>query len=895
MSLGIGSRFGHYEVAALIGVGGMGEVYRATDTNLKREVALKVLPDEFVSDADRLARLQREAELLAALNHTNVAHIYGLERSGEKTALVMELVEGVTLAQRVQRGALPPKEALDIALQIAAALEAAHDRGIVHRDLKPANITLKADGTVKVLDFGIAKALDARATGSPLASLTTPATVGAGLVLGTAAYMAPEQARGLPVDRRVDVWAFGCVLYEMLAGKPAFLGEDVTTTIARVLERDPDMAPLPAGLAPTVRRTLELCLRKDPKERLHDIADVRLALVGAFAQDEARPERAFWRRAWPAAATFVLGALVVGAVLMPAKPPPAPAEPTPPPRPVSRFVITPPASAPLASLSGLDLVISPDGKRIAYYALKPATGNVELYVRELDALEARVLPETEVFPAGNSNPFFSPDGKSIGFFAPDRGVVRVSIDGTPSMKMFDTPAPAFLGAFWASDNTVIYSSGLRLQRMSALGGGASEPLNAERGNNGSFVAAPVLLPGGRGVLLHAIDGGATERIVALDLETGQEKTLIEGGASPSYVDTGHIVYARGTTLMAVPFDAAELSVTGEPVALVQGVRHPGLNTSADYALSATGTLAYVPASGDTLPGSAIVWVDRSGKVLGRAVPELVNAPRDPRISPDGKRLLLLTGAEGAIWSYDLAGRPPLPLALRGVNIFPVWSPDGKQIAFAGLPEGPASARIFTLPADGSVLTPRQLGPVVAALPLAWSAAGELIVLTARGSNFDIGAMTVAAPGAVRPVVASDFAEFEAALSPNGRWLAYASNRTGILEIWVQGYPEGVPVRVSTNGGHEPQWSADGRELFYLQGAAMMAVPVETEHEFSFGAPALLFTGPFFQSPTSRSYDVAHDGRFLMIEPTPSENTVGAASIVVVQNWTEELKQRVPHK
>jgi serine/threonine-protein kinase len=893
MSLNVGSRFGHYEVAALIGVGGMGEVYRATDTNLKRDVALKVLPDEFVSDANRLARLQREAELLAALNHANVAHIYGLERSGEKTALVMELVDGTTLAQRIQRGALPPKETLDIALQIVAALEAAHDRGIVHRDLKPANITLKADGTVKVLDFGIAKALDGRATGSPLASLTTPATVSAGLVLGTAAYMAPEQARGLPVDRRVDVWAFGCVLYEMLAGKPAFLGDDVTTTIARVLERDPDLAPLPAGLAPTVRRTLELCLRKDPKERLHDIADVRLALGGAFAGDEPSPQPPLWRRVWPAAATFVLGALLGGAWLVSRERPQEHAELAPP-RPVSRFTITPPASAPLTSLSGLDLAISPDGKRIAYYVSKLSTGNVELYIRDLDALEARRLPDSEVTPVGTSNPFFSADGKSIGFWAPDHGVMRVSIDGTPAIKMLDSPSPAFLGAAWGSDNTLFYSSALQLHRVAAAGAGASEPLGPERkGGDGSFIAAPVPLPGGRGVLFHAVDAGTNERIGVLDLDTGKEKTLIEGAASPSYVDTGHIVFVRGTTLMAVPFDPAELAVTGDPVPLVAGVRHPGLNAAADYALSASGTLAYVPANGDAPPGAAIVWVDRTGKVTGRAVSELVETPRDPRLSPDGKHLLLVTGPEGSLWSYDLGGRPPIPLALRGSNGFPVWSPDGRQIAFATF------RGIYTLPADGSVLTPRRVTSAdLIAAPSVWSAAGEWIVLSGTGApDFDIGAITVAQPAAVRPVVKSDFAEFDPALSPNGRWLTYASNRSGQTEIWVQGYPDGVPVRVSTGGGYEPQWSADGRELFYLQGTAMMAVAVETEREFSFATPVRLFVGGFYtiQAPGARSYDVARDGRFLMIEPAPSDSGAAPASIVVVENWVEELKQRVPHK
>jgi len=429
MSLVPGTRFGSYEVAALIGAGGMGDVYRATDTTLKRNVALKVLAESFVSDANRLARLQREAEVLASLNHPNVAHVYGLERSAATTALVMELVDGETLAARIARGALPPAEALAVAQQIAAGLEAAHEQGIVHRDLKPANVKVKPDGTVKVLDFGIAKAL---AIGSPAA--TTPAMTEVGVVLGTAAYMAPEQARGMPVDRRADIWSFGCVLYEMLAGRSAFGADDPSSTLARVLERDPDFRALPSNVAPAVRRTLELCLRKDLRKRLRDIGDVRLALAGELTPEAPVRRAPILSRALPVAAALVIGVALATALLWSRRPELPETAAADAPR-VSRFLVTPPASAPLANNPGRDLTISADGKRLAYFALNPETGRPSLFVRELDALEAREIPGSEVQSGGNMNPAFSPDGKWIVFRQPGKGLMRVSVEGAPPLKI----------------------------------------------------------------------------------------------------------------------------------------------------------------------------------------------------------------------------------------------------------------------------------------------------------------------------------------------------------------------------------------------------------------------------------------------------------------------------
>jgi serine/threonine-protein kinase len=551
---------------------------------------------------------------------------------------------------------------------------------------------------------------------------------------------------------------------------------------------------------------------------------------------------------------------------------------------VSRFVITPPATAPLADLGDLDLRISPDGERIAYWALKPESGEIELYVRELDALEARAVPGTAHAPAGTRNPFFSPDGRSIGYRTADGSIVSVAIDGRPPVKMVDRVGP-FTGGWWSSDNSVILALGQRLERVSAAGGGTPQALMPERTEGA--IAGPVLLPGGRAVLFHAFADGPGDRVAVLDLDTGEERTVIEGGSNPAYLDSGHVMFARGDTLMAVPFEASELAVTGEPVALVQGIRRSS-GGATDYALSATGTLVYVPGVARELSALAVVWVDRTGQVVGRVVPDLVTNPRDPRLSPDGQRLLLVTGPDndGDLWSYDLRGRPPIPLALPNDNRFGVWSPDGRQVAFLAVGGG----GLMLVASDGSERAARPLRPsgeIIA--PHVWSASDELILTRVA----DILALALNPTSEVRNVVASDSGETDPALSPDGRWLAYISSRTGQNEVWVQRYPEGVPVRVSSSGGYEPRWSVDGRELFFRDGEAMMAVAVETEDEFSFAAPSVLFSGPYVQraDPTTRAYDVAADGRFLMILPAEGERAAPLASIVVVQNFGEEVKQR----
>jgi len=638
-----------------------------------------------------------------------------------------------------------------------------------------------------------------------------------------------------------------------------------------------------------------------PGQGYRFVAEVRV--VGAA--DDATPQPAaaqvatVARRVQQTASSRRLSAAVLAAVALTAigvwfiQPESAPSVALP----VTRFVVTPPATAPLANLGGLDVAISPDGRRIAYFSEDSQTNRRTLYVRELDDLEAKRLAgtETESEINGGMNPFFSSDGQWIGVYSPNRGIMRVAVDGGPPIKIVDDQ-PGFLGAASATDGTIVYASGPRLYRVSAAGGGTPEALTPEAPPALS-VTAPVLLPGERAVLFGVRDGG-NKRIAVLDLTTGQQKILIENGQNPVYTSTGHVVFARGTTLMAARFNLADLAVTSDPVPLLEGVRNPSVNTAADYAVSASGTLIYVPGEA-AATGRAIVWVDRNGKVIERAVGELLVNARNPRLSPDGSRLVLITGPmdDGDLWTYDLGGRPPIPLAIAGDNRHPVFSPDSSQVAFmryAGL-----ASKTYVTRADGSMLDPQPMRAETIGnfgAPADWAQGDELVLLGGHGCCTDIVATQAAAAGEIRDIVVTEDADFDPALSPNGRWLAYATNRTGREEIWVTRYPEGVPVRVSSSGGIEPRWSADGRELFYLQINSMMGVAVETEDKFSFGTPVRLFDERFFIEPNGawRSYDVARDGRFLMIQPGSAAGAAAAqASIVVVQNWTEELKRLVP--
>ncbi|MGD2167628.1 MAG: protein kinase, partial [Gammaproteobacteria bacterium] len=862
------------------------------------EVAIKILQSALASEPDRLARFEREAKLLATLNHAHIGALYGLDEHEGTQFLAMELIEGETLEEKLKAGRLPVEDALRLAVQIAEALEAAHAKGVMHRDLKPANIMVTRDGIVKVLDFGLAKAFsgdpnEASPAHSPALSM---AMTQQGLILGTAGYMSPEQASGQATDQRADIWAFGVVLFEMLSGLPLFGGESVPHILADVLRTDPNWSRLPANLHPRLKLLLERCLEKKVRMRYHSISDARIDIEAVLNDPEgaqaevAGAAPAGWRGRSVAAA--VLGGALIAGMLVWTLTRPALL----PPPPVSRYLVTPPATAPLASLGGLDLAISPDGKRLAYFGRNVATGNVALYLRDFDGLETRVVQGTESTRTDNNalNPFFSADSNWIGFRSPGEGIMRVSVNGGAPVRMLDD-VELFLGADWGDDNTLIFSSGYGLQRASTGGGGTPEQITSAAEANGPFYIGPRILPGGRAVLFTLLAANR-QQVAVLDLETGEERILIEGGKDVWYADTGHIVFARGTALMAAPFDLDQLVVTGEPVLLLQGVRHPVANAAADFAISENGTLLYIPGTAETTATGRVVWVDRDGQGTEPAISQTIDYPRDPRLSPDGRRMMLTTGGanDGDLWIYDLQGRPPIPLTDAGDSRLATWSPDGSRVAFLSSRNG-TGYQIYVVPADGSVPDPQPLrSDALAVRPNVWTDQDELIVT--GGAGADILAIPTDSETAPREVVVTADNEFDPALSPNGRWLAYASNRTGAPEVWVKEYPEGVPVRVSPAGGYEPRWSADGRELYYLQGNTLMAMAVETETEFSFERAEVLFSEAFFALVAGGidSYDVAPDGRFLMIEQFGSAiGDADSASIVVVENWFEELKRLVP--
>ncbi len=684
MALSAGTRLGVYEITALMGEGGMGQVYRARDTKLHRDVAVKILSDAFASDPDRLARFSREAQTLAALNHPNIAHIHGLEESGGLRALVMELVEGEDLAQRIARGPIPLDEALPMAKQIAEALEAAHERGIIHRDLKPANIRVREDGTVKVLDFGLAKALESTsaggiATASP--TITTPAMTLMGVMLGTAAYMSPEQAKARGADKRSDVWAFGCVLYEMLTGRRAFPGEDVSDTLASVLKSDPDWNALPSSLPPSIRSLLEGSLKKDRRDRIGDISTALFLLnqrhVASISAPVRRPPSAsVWRRGVLVVTCIAIGAATAAGVW---RLQPSPAHP------VTRFTITLPQGQQLTHSNRQAVAVSPDGNRIAYVAA------TRLYVRSMAELEARAISGTEAV----ANPVFSPDGQSLVFWSSgDRTLKKIAvIGGVPVTVSAVGVAPG--GISWSDEGILFAQNGIGIMRTSDQGS-QPEVLVAVNASEG-LVHGPQMLPDGHTVLFTIAQGTSMAvgdrwdraRVVAQSLETGQRKTLIDGGADGRYVRTGHLVYAVGGTLFAVPFNLAKLEVTGGAVPIVEGVRRVAAASvgTAHVAFSDSGSLVYVP--GPRSWGQEELFVfDRNGGAESLKLP--AGSYGYPRVSPDGKRLAFETndGKETSISIYELSGTSSVRrLTFGGNNRFPLWSADGQRVVFQSDREG----------------------------------------------------------------------------------------------------------------------------------------------------------------------------------------------------------------
>ena len=852
--------------------------------------------------------------MLAALNHPHIGAIHGLERSDGIHALVLELVEGDTLADRIarRRGAgLPVKEALWIARQIAEALEAAHEKGIVHRDLKPANIKITPDGVVKVLDFGLAKLHPGEAEDSKALADSPTVTVDgtrAGVILGTAAYMSPEQARGQPVDKRTDIWAFGCVLFEMLAGKRPFDGTDLTETIAAVVRAEPEWPALPSATPPKLIAVLKRCLQKDPRLRARDIGDLRFELdevsPAPAGTSTAIPRVPLWRRAMPYAAVVLLTVAITGSLawrLRPATPD----------RPIARFVINLPENERLSGADRHAVAISPDDAHIVYAA------NGRLNLRRLDQLVAAPIRGTEGAPT-TTNPFFSQDGQWIGFWQSNQ-LKKVSVTGGAAVVLCLADNP--WGASWSADDSIVFGQGPKgIMRVAAAGGTPELVVTVDAGESAH---GPQMLPDGRAILFTLRPSGAQmwdeSRIVIQSLTTGERKEVIKGGSDARYLPTGHLVYALKGTVLAVPFDADTLSVTGGPVPVLDAVARAGalqasFNTGAThFSVSARGTLVYIE---DRRVGAArkdtLTWVDRNGRETA------INAParafRYPRLSPDGQRIAVdTTDEQEDIFIWNLAGETFTRLTIdSATDSAGIWTPDGQRVIFYSARSGSGAItqrNLYWQASDGSGAAARLTDSPNTQMPNAVSPDGTKLVFaegTTIGGN-DLWLLPLQGERRAQPLVQTPFTERNADISPNGRWLAYESDESGQFEVYVRPFPNvnDSRWRVSTGGGRVPLWARNGREIFFmtLRGESLMAAAIlESPGSAAFrsSTPIKLFDTRGYLVSTSvagRPYDVSADGgRFLMIKPVSGRGETSVPrSITVVLNWQEELKQRVPVK
>ena len=863
----------------------MGQVFRATDTKLKRHVAIKILPPSLAADHDRLARFQREAEVLASLNHPNIAAIYGLEENGGLTALVMELVEGDDLLQRIARGAIPIDEALPIAKQIADALEAAHEQGIIHRDLKPANIKVRADGTVKVLDFGLAKAIDVGSgrsggAGGPgglsmSPTITTPAMTQAGMILGTAAYMSPEQAKGRTTDKRSDVWAFGAVLYEMLTGRRAFAGEDITDTIVSVISKEPDWAALPSSTSLSVRSLLRRCLDRDPRRRLRDIGEARLALETANEPAPAPVRQSQYPLVW-ALAVIAVASLAVSAFALWQRP--AAVQKI-----SARLTIPLPPGAEITSYPA----ITRDGRTVAYVA-QQGTEDSQLYLRDLDSFEARAVAGS----SGAKQPFFSPDGRWVAFFAQGQ-LQKAEVAGGAPIRVVE--ATYGLGGTWNEDNTIIYTATFRsgLLRIPASGGAPETLTTPDGAVQGYAHVFPQALPGGRSVLFTM--WGQTQGSAVLSLDSRRWEMVLPTTTFASAIfdaaggSVGRLLVVDATAgIRSAPFDPARPARTSADTSVLSDVfSDMDTETQGWLAVSNAGTAVYAPGN----PARTwLVWVDREGKIESLGKQQEVH--REVSISSDGAKAVVRHGLD--LWMHDLQRGTRGPLTSGRANILPLWSRDGLRIVFASNRGGDWD--LYSQPADGSqpaeplLKRPYDQFPY-SALPDGAILFGEVHPKTGR----DL--WIVSPDGKTSPLRVTPFDEMAGQFSPGpaggSHRVAYSSDESGRHEIYVQSYPGGANrVPVSNGGGTWPTWSRDGKELVYVTGDAVVRAAMRADG--SFGAPVRLFDrSNFLFSYRFRTYDVSPDGkRFLMIQRDPASVP---RQLNVILNWPEELKRVVPTK
>jgi Tol biopolymer transport system component len=884
MPLASGVRLGVYEVIALLGAGGMGEVYRARDGTLKRDVALKILPEIFALDPDRLARFKREAQVLAALNHPNIASIYGFEGSGAVQVLVLEFVDGPTLADRIAQGPVPLDEALSMAMQVAIALEAAHQSGIVHRDLKPANIKIRPDGTVKVLDFGLAKALSddpSAGDGSQSPTITSPALTRMGMILGTAAYMSPEQARGRAADKRSDIWAFGCVLYEVLTGRRAFEGDDVSETLAGILKSNPVWEALPREIPASVRRVLRRCLEKDPNRRYHDLADARLDLAEPIASSEAAPpviarlpnaivERGLW-----ALVVMTLGSLLAYLLLQ-----------EPPTGRMAQFHVLPPQNTTFGSTAGMggnpsavSGAVSPDGTRMVFVATDKS--GTLLWLRPIDSLTARPLAGTE----GAFLPFWSPDSRFVGFFTTGK-LKRIDAGGGSSQTLCDVPSGP-RGASWSPNGIILFSigagSGTKLSRVSSEGGTPTPVEVSDEDGKSSEGSWPYFLPdgrhflywvrsqsdGSRGIYLGSLDPGAASR------------RLVTSDSQAVYAAPGWLLFTREGILLRQAFDPERLDMAGAATPVVEGLAATNEIGLGAFSASQTGVLTY---RSGAAASTQFAWFDRNGRMLGTAGPP--GSYRTIALSPDETRVAYGDVATEDIWILDLRRQTPLrfTFAAGSIETAPVWTHDGTKILYRSTQHG---GSVFEKNATGTlaerlILKARINGPSQV------SRDGKLLLYFANPAGqslFDIFVLPLTGEPKPVVVVGSPFGEVEPQFSPDGRWLAYLSNETGRNEAYVEPFPTTGKDKwkISETSARQPMWRSDGKELFFVSDERKLyAVTVRTTSNFEFETPRLLFDMRADVFNARNSYVPSRDGQRFLVNmlldtaPTP---------ISVILNWT----------
>jgi serine/threonine protein kinase/Tol biopolymer transport system component len=862
-----GTRLGGYELIAEIGAGGMGEVYRARDTTLHREVAIKLVHPSFCDHPDSLLRLRREARALAALNHRHVATLHELAEFEVGCGLVMELVDGETLAEVLRKRRLSTSEVLRVGSQVAAALEAAHERGIVHRDLKPANIKITSNGDAKVLDFGLAKS-DEESTPSPATTLATST----GTVLGTMYYMSPEQARGAVVDRRTDIWAFGCVLFEMLSGRRPFDGPSHSDILVAVLDREPDWSALPPQTPPSLGRLVRRCLEKDTGRRLKDIGDARLELEDAIQLASSKPPEpgpSGPGRSWIRIVLgFVVGAAVggvfaAGVVRKPSAPALA----------QMQFSVSLPEGERMATTDFLALAISPDGRLVTYVTERG--GSTQLVLRRLDSTRASPLQGT----ANALSPFFSPDSGWIAFFA-DGKLKKLPVAGGPPVVICD--ASTGFGGSWGPDDTIVFapSTGSSLQRVAANGGNPTRATRLDAGRGEFSHRWPEFLPESSTIIFTVGTVGEWDEaeIVAESLETGHRTPLIKGGTHPHFLSAGHLAYTHAGAVWAVPFNSRRLAVTGPPVRLLEGVA-ASVDGAAQFGVSRTGTSVFLPSNLE-LRGRRLVAVERSDVTPLAAQP---HAFVTPRISPDGRRMLVgIADDSEHIWVYDFGAGALTQLTFDAANRAPIWTNDGQRITFASNRNG--AMNIFSIPADGRGAAERLTTSEYLQLPGAWSPDGSVLAFVEQNPSTgrDIWLLR---PGADRkPFANSNADESAPRFSPDGRWIAYVSDESGQAEVYAQSL-SGTPVRhhISKGGGAEPVWRRDGRALFYRARGGLMVVPIIDTPSLRTGQAQLAFEG----AVEGGSFDAAgYDtmpgtDRFVMIA-----RAVGSAptELQLILNW-----------